>query len=432
MDDGLKLVPCENVPRLFVRVGGLDTLSMRSALAAARTGTHAPQSLRRVTRHGRWRFRGLRAATTCAAKGASDDETGRRREALALHQRVEIRVTPRPGADPSADIRAVGTITDFLTNSSYHAEGIKVRISTGAIGRVTRVDPVDDAEGVEDGEQDDDDDDEEEDEDDKAMSSDVNATSRASSNASASSSEETVAVRTAHVSNVSKSIPRAEVKGLAENLPGVVNVRVPTRTGGHMGYIFIECIDGDAVKSVIAKLHGMEFHGKTLDAKFAKSDPKPKPPKKKKVEKKSTEAKGTGAKLKTPKETAGERKAREQAEETERRILQARASMEADALLELERAKRKRDREQKAIEEQEALRRTLEEDRERRARNVLEQRRLNAERRAARAQAAADARDALERRARELGDITLPSSWALDVRALRDKIDRLRIDAERD
>jgi uncharacterized repeat protein (TIGR03833 family) len=406
---------------------------MRSAFAAARAGTHAPQSLHRVTRHGRGQFRGLRAAKTCAAKGASDDETGRRREALALHQRVEIRVTPRPGADPSADIRAVGTITDFLTNSSYHAEGIKVRISTGAIGRVTRVDPVDDAEGAEDCEQDDDDE-EEEDEDDKAMSmsSDVNAPSRASSNASASSSEETVAVRTAHVSNVSKSAPKAEVKGIAENLPGVVNVRVPTRTGGHMGYIFIECVDGDAVKSVIAKLHGVEFHGKTLDAKFAKSDPKPKPPKKKKVEKKSTEAKGTGAKLKTLEETAGERKMREQAEETERRILQARTSMEVDALLELERAKRKRDREQKAIEEQEALRRTLEEDRERRARNVLEQRRLNAERRAARAQAAADARDALERRARELGDITLPSSWALDVRALRDKIDRLRIDAERD
>lgn len=420
-------------PATFQRGGGLDILSMRSALVAARAGTHAPQSLRRVTRHGRGRLRGLRPATTCAAKGASDDEAGRRREALALHQRVEIRVTPRPGADPSADIRAIGTITDFLTNSSYHAEGIKVRISTGAIGRVTRVDPVDDAEGVDGGEQDDDDDDEEEeDEDDKAMSSDVSAPSRASSNTSASSSEETVAVRTAHVSNVSKSVPKAEVKGLAENLPGVVNVRVPTRTGGHMGYIFIECVDGDAVKSVIAKLHGMEFHGKTLDAKFAKSDPKPKPPKKKKVEKKSTEAKGTATKLKIPKETAAERKAREQAEETERRILQARASMEADALLELERAKRKRDREQKAIEEQEALRRTLEEDRERRARNVLEQRRLNAERRAARAQAAADARDALERRARELGDITLPSSWALDVRALRDKIDRLRIDAERD
>jgi hypothetical protein len=348
---------------------------------------------------------------------------------------VEIRVTPRPGADPDADVRAIGTITDFLTNASYHAEGIKVRISTGAIGRVTRADPADEASADED---DEDEDEDEEDEHDEAMSSDAVAV-RTSSNASASSSENTVAIRTAHVSNVPKSVPKAEVKSLAEGMPGVLNVRVPTRTGGHMGYIFIECVDADAVTSVISKLHGMEFRGKTLDAKFAKSDPKPKPPKKTKTDKKQpVEGKGAGtANKKSPnqsrtKETAAERKAREQAEETERRILRARASMEADALLELERAKRKRDREQKAIEEQEALRRALEEDRERRARNILEQRRLNAERRAARARAAADARDALERRARELGDITLPSSWSTDARALRESIERLRIDAERE
>ena len=348
-------------------------------------------------------------------------------------------MTPRPGADPDVDARAVGTIADFLTNASYHPDGIKVRLSTGVIGRVTRVLEVPAADAdVEREDEDEEDDDDDEDE----GGADDDDPTRAATNARATNSEETVAVRTAHVANVPKSVPKAEVKKLAEGLPGVLNVRVPLRAGGHMGFMFIECVDGDAVKAVIAKLNGFHFHGATLDAAFAKSDPKPKLKKAKATTgsepapapteiKSKQKSKQKAEKPAETAETAAERKARARVAEAERRILHARASMEADAVLELERARRKREREQKAIEEQEAIRRAIEDDRERRARDVIEQRRVAAERRAARARADADARVALERRARELGEIDLPPSWLADVRVLRQKIDAIRIDAER-
>lgn len=150
---------------------------------------------------------------------------------------------------------------------------------------------------------------------------------------------------------------KAALKEFAMSIDGVVNARVPVRQGGHMGYMFLECVNGDAMRRVIAELDGYELSGKALGARPAKSDP---------IKKKGKE----------PKATKREKKSKAQlAEEAaEKRILDARAQMEAEALLELERFQRRRERELEAERVKLEAQRALEEERERKARILLEQR----------------------------------------------------------
>jgi uncharacterized repeat protein (TIGR03833 family) len=319
---------------------------------------------------------------------------------------VEVRLVRRPGASAGDAATAVGEISDFVTNSSFHADGIKVRLKSGEIGRVTRArwDDEDDEDEVHE--------DEDEDEDARQTSSSAATTSNGGERAGE-------ALRTAYVSGVSKSSAAADVKALASGLPGVKNVRVPVRGGSHMGYMFIECADGDGMRGVIEALHGREFHGKALVAERAKEDPKPK--------KKKPKTDAASAKLKTKKTKT---RAELEAEAAARRILDARAQMEADALLELERAKRRRERELEVRERELEVQRALDLDRERRARNLLERRAAAAQARAERARAAADARESALSAARALGDVRIDPSWRPRADALRETLARLRVDAD--
>ena len=72
-----------------------------------------------------------------ARDDGDDARCGRRRDALRVGDVVEIALVKRPG-DGDGTRTARGEISDFVTNSSFHADGIKVRLRSGEIGRVTR------------------------------------------------------------------------------------------------------------------------------------------------------------------------------------------------------------------------------------------------------------------------------------------------------
>ena len=197
-----------------------------------------------------------------ARDDGDDARCGRRRDALRVGDVVEIALVKRPG-DGDGTRTARGEISDFVTNSSFHADGIKVRLRSGEIGRVTRAAAADErsSSGSE------------------ASTTATETTSEDSSELDVSTTpavEEGAAIRTAYVSRVSKTADVAAVKNLASALPGVRNVRVPVRGGGHMGYMFVECEDGEGMRGVIEALNGMEFKGNALVAERAKEDPKPK------------------------------------------------------------------------------------------------------------------------------------------------------------
>lgn len=347
-----------------------------------------------------------------------DARAGRRRDALSLGVEVDIVVTPRPGEPRDGAPRtSSGVISDFVTNSSFHEDGIKVRLSNGDIGRVRRVVALDEA--AEDAEEDaaEDEDDEEENDDDRAAASEDASSSSSSSSSSVSTKNDGVATakRTVHVSSVTRQMDKAALKEFAMSIDGVVNARVPVRQGGHMGYMFLECVNGDAMRRVIAELDGYELSGKALGARPAKSDP---------IKKKGKE----------PKATKREKKSKAQlAEEAaEKRILDARAQMEAEALLELERFQRRRERELEAERVKLEAQRALEEERERKARILLEQRTAKAEARARRAKLAAESRAELVRDARNLGDVVVDPSWRPRIVNLRDRLNALRVDVDTD
>lgn len=361
-----------------------------------------------------------RRCSTARATTRDEDEdarAGRRRDALALGDVVEIRVL---GAARDASASAVGTIGDFVTNASFHEEGIKVRLTSGEIGRVRRRLDADADET--DADETDTDEDEGEEEEEEDISGELNE--RASSSDGSSSSSGGRAVRTAHVSSVSKSADAATAKQLAAGLPGVRKVKMPVRGGSHMGYMFVECEDAAALANVVAALNGLEFEGKRLVVEPAKEDPRSKSKPKTK--------KATSAIASTKKEKAAPKKTRAEleAEAAERRILEARAQMEADALLELERAKRRRERELELRDRELQAQRELELERERRAKATLERRAAAAKARADKARLAAEAREARLAAAARLGDVRVDDSWRARSEELRAALNRLRVDVD--
>jgi uncharacterized repeat protein (TIGR03833 family) len=339
-----------------------------------------------------------------ARDDGDDARCGRRRDALHVGDVVEIALVKRPG-DGDGTRTARGEISDFVTNSSFHADGIKVRLRSGEIGRVTRAARAAAADG--------------------RSSSGSEASTTATETTSEDSSElddsmtpaveEGAAIRTAYVSRVSKTADVAAVKNLASALPGVRNVRVPVRGGGHMGYMFVECEDGEGMRGVIEALNGMEFKRNALVAERAKEDPKPK----------KRKASANADKKKTT-ENKSNKKTKE------RKLMDARAQMEAEALADLERAKRRRERELEAQRAELETKRAAEQDAERRARNLLERRATAAKARADRAAAAAAAAEARLAAAAALGDVRVDPSWRPRVAVLRDALDKLRVDVDRD
>jgi uncharacterized repeat protein (TIGR03833 family) len=384
--------------------------------SASRVARAAPVKARFHRRPVRRRVSSVPRASSSSSRDVDEDaRAGRRRDALSLGVEVDIVVTPRPGEPRDGAPRtSSGVISDFVTNSSFHEDGIKVRLSNGDIGRVRRVVALDEAAEDEEEDTEEDEEDEEENDDDRAAASE-DASSSSSSSVSTKNDGVATAKRTVHVSSVTRQMDKAALKEFAMSIDGVVNARVPVRQGGHMGYMFLECVNGDAMRRVIAELDGYELSGKALGARPAKSDP---------IKKKGKE----------PKATKREKKSKAQlAEEAaEKRILDARAQMEAEALLELERFQRRRERELEAERVKLEAQRALEEERERKARILLEQRTAKAEARARRAKLAAESRAELEREARNLGDVVVDPSWRPRIVNLRDRLNALRVDVDTD
>lgn len=377
----------------------------------ALTSLSRPACARRVVQRRRRCIRRL-AVRHDAIADDDDARTGRRRDALALGDVVEIKVVGTAAVNGAT---VTGAIADFVTNASFHADGIKVRLECGAIGRVSRrTDAPAAARASDEISVEVDDEVEEKEEEDESSAESIE---RVASSSGTSGTGR--AVRTAHVSGVSKSADASTAKSLADGLKGVKRVRLPTRAGAHMGYMFIECDDADALRGVVEALNGVEFEGKRLNVEPAKEDPRPK-------EKKKTIATASKQKPQKSKKTRSEL----EAENKERRILEARAQMEADALLELERAKRRRERELERKEREIQSQRELEIERERRAKAVLERRAAASKARAERARAQTEAREARDAAAAALGDIRLDASWRARVDELRASLDRLRVDAD--
>ena len=390
------------------------TVTVDPALLVSRT---TPAKTRLHGRRIHHRVSSVARASSSSSSSRDVDEdalTGRRRDALSLGVEVEIVVTPRPGELRDGTPRtSSGEISDFVTNSSFHEDGIKVRLSNGDIGRVRRVVALDRAAAatVAEDEDDEQEEDEQENDDDR-----VDASADASSSSSSTKNDgATTAKRTVHVSSVTRQMDKAALKEFAMSIDGVVNARVPVRQGGHMGYMFLECVNSDAMRRVIAELDGYELSGKALGARPAKSDA---------IKKKGKEPKGTKREKKSKAQLA------EEAEE--KRILDARAQMEAEALLELERFQRRRERELEAERVKLEAQRALEEERARKARILLEQRTAKAEARARRAKLAAESRAELEREARNLGDVVVDPSWRPRIVNLRERLTALRVDVDTD
>jgi uncharacterized repeat protein (TIGR03833 family) len=425
-DDDDSEFPRRPLPASIVRRAFREaTLTLERSLArsmpvtvasASRVARAAPVKARFHRRPVRRRVSSVPRASSSSSRDVDEDaRAGRRRDALSLGVEVDIVVTPRPGEPRDGAPRtSSGVISDFVTNSSFHEDGIKVRLSNGDIGRVRRVVALDEAAEDEEEDTEEDEEDEEENDDDRAAASE-DASSSSSSSVSTKNDGVATAKRTVHVSSVTRQMDKAALKEFAMSIDGVVNARVPVRQGGHMGYMFLECVNGDAMRRVIAELDGYELSGKALGARPAKSDP---------IKKKGKE----------PKATKREKKSKAQVAEeaAEKRILDARAQMEAEALLELERFQRRRERELEAERVKLEAQRALEEERERKARILLEQRTAKAEARARRAKLAAESRAELEREARNLGDVVVDPSWRPRIVNLRDRLNALRVDVDTD
>jgi uncharacterized repeat protein (TIGR03833 family) len=194
--------------------------------------------------------------------GAPD---GRNRGDLAVGMEVDIVLKQDQGSGRLTR----GVVREFLTNSRFHPQGIKVRLVDGVIGRVEVVvgggddDPETATDtpsethrtqkqsphGTEPG----------------ASTREIGGPSNAvaagspkqsngaasakhagEENAEAKSPEPEPAARppsTVYLSNLPKALSKTDVSWLIGEIPGVTGLRLPKRGGNNMGYSFIACRD---------------------------------------------------------------------------------------------------------------------------------------------------------------------------------------------
>ena len=255
------------------------------------------------------------------------DPDPRNRADIAVGAEVDIVLK----ADQGTGRRTRGVVREFLTNSKHHPQGIKVRLVDGAIGRVERV--VSGSGAAPDASK-------------PSTSSPESKPSnpRASSRgrATSPSAASPDASATVYLTNVPKALGAADVRWLLEEIPGVAGARLPRRGGKNMGYAFITCEDAESAAKVMETLNGMELEGKTLVAEPAREKTRTASPRdgdaKKKTTAKKEKARKRGGK------GAEEGEARDGDEDGERKnldpIARARREMEAEAMVELERARR--------------------------------------------------------------------------------------------
>ena len=373
---------------------------------------------------------------------------GRNRADISVGAEVDIVLK----ADQGTGRLTRGVVREFLTNSKHHPQGIKVRLVDGAIGRVKRVvsggggggaRAAETASGRPRGSA-------------TSATSSTNRTNRtcdasSSSSSSSSSSREPNgdvstsedpprgAPSTVYLSNIPKALSKADVRWLVEEIPGVPGLRLPRRGGKNMGYSFITC-DGEAAASaVIAAVHGMELEGKALVAERARTETRSggeddSGPSRSdgRDGKKAASRDGNENKKKRKRGKQWKREEEEEEEEEDAAdpIAAARAEMEAEAILELERAKRAVKKQMEAAEAVAAERRAKEAAAEARTTAMLAERQRRAEAAASAAAAKRDREEAVRREAVALGPIVVDPQWETELLELAEELAALRASVE--
>jgi uncharacterized repeat protein (TIGR03833 family) len=360
------------------------------------------------------------------------DPDGRNRADISVGAEVDIVLK----ADQGTGRLTRGIVREFLTNSKHHPQGIKVRLVDGAIGRVERVVAGGGDGGSRAAETAS-----------EATSSDTNRTNEtngtkrardASSSSSSSSSsprdpngdDATCVQSTVYLSNIPKALSKADVRWLVEEIPGVTGLRLPKRGGKNMGYSFITCDSEASANAVIAAVHGMELEGKALVAERARTETRSAGDAADKDQKKTEKEKGK----KHKRGKQWKRDAQEEEEEEEDAavdpIAAARAEMEAEAILELERARRAAKKQMEAAEAVAAERRAKEAAAEARTTAMLAERRRRAEAAASAAAAKRDREEAERREAVALGPIVVDPRWETELLELAEELAALRASVE--
>ena len=366
------------------------------------------------------------------------DPDGRNRADISVGAEVDIVLK----ADQGTGRLTRGVVREFLTNSKHHPQGIKVRLVDGAIGRVERVVAGGEDGGARAGETA---------SCERALASPKITPSSSSSpppsssprepNGDVSTSEDPPrgAPSTVYLSNIPKALSKADVRWLVEEIPGVTGLRLPRRGGKNMGYSFITC-DGEAAASaVIAAVHGMELEGKALVAERARTETRSggeddSGPSRSagRDGKKAASRDGNENKKKRKRGKQWKREEEEEEEEEDAAdpIAAARAEMEAEAILELERAKRAAKKQMEAAEAVAAERRAKEAAAEARTTAMLAERQRRAEAAASAAAAKRDREEAVRREAVALGPIVVDPQWETELLELAEELAALRASVE--
>lgn len=427
----------------------------------------APRHVARRVGHAPLRFPSAPKLWTVTCSSADDrfsflrpgDLDGRNRGDISIGCEVDIVLK----ADQGTGRVTRGLVREFLTNSKFHPQGIKVRLVDGGIGRVERI-----VQGDDNGEsnnvgnnsetgtyhttQ-------------QKQSSDANARERGtkelsndSNNSSQKqsakpkqkkqkSSETSSLLSTVYLSNIPKALSKADVNWLVEEIPGVTGLRLPKRGGKNMGYSFITCESETSASVVIATLNGMELEGKPLVAERAKTKTRDTEEEKTpgKTSKSAATAQGKGRPEtsdssgdKKPKKKKGKQwkqetcNVDEDEDPTEKvdPILVARAEMEAEAILEMERARRAARKQMELAEAVAAERREKEAAAERRTTAMLSERAARAEAAAKAAQTKRDREEAVRQEAIALGPVVVDPNWETELLELAEELAQLRASVE--
>ena len=343
-----------------------------------------------------------------------------------------------------------GKVREFLTNSSTHPQGVKVRLEDGTIGRVARVHTGEPAavEGSRPGG----------DESGGGAGSDTSSPTepagkgdapRARGGGSSSSSpkpskpsksdvvggspKKKEEPRTVYLSNIPKALGKKDVAWLLEELPGVTGVRLPRRGGKNMGYAFVLTESESKAAKVIETLCGVELEGRRLVAELAKEPTKESNPGRDesgKAGKAGSDVKRGGGTSKRRSRKGPAPAAVDDGDDDEEPLLDpiaiARAEMEADAILQLERAKRAAAKRAAEAEAVLAERRAAEAALEAKTSAMLAERRRQAEAREARIAFERAREEAIRDEAIALGPPRVGEGWKIESQELREALGALR------
>ena len=343
-----------------------------------------------------------------------------------------------------------GKVREFLTNSSTHPQGVKVRLEDGTIGRVARVHTGEPAavEGSRPGG----------DESGGGAGSDTSSPTepagkgdapRARGGGSSSSSpkpskpsksdvvggspKKKEEPRTVYLSNIPKALGKQDVAWLLAELSGVTGVRLPRRGGKNMGYAFVLTESESKAAKVIETLCGVELEGRRLVAELAKEPTKESNPGRDesgKAGKAGSDVKRGGGTSKRRSRKGPAPAAVDDGDDDEEPLLDpiaiARAEMEADAILQLERAKRAAAKRAAEAEAVLAERRAAEAALEAKTSAMLAERRRQAEAREARIALERAREEAIRDEANALGPPRVGEGWEIESQELREALGALR------